>query len=290
MNTRIVLVDAHEVEMHDAFLRFVPEVFPSICFRRWYELGGWSPDYRAFALVDGERIIANVSVQRMKLIVEGRERVGWQLGAVGVLPDYRGRGFQRRLMQHVLAQLNPKDVVLLFANEEALEFYPLFGFRRATEWLHCIEHSVEPGSGSLRRLSIDSAADRELFARLAARALPVTERFGARDYGAVLFWYWAGFHANHFYYHEADDAIVVAEQDMEVLRILDVLAAQPIDLMSYLPQLVQEPVDHIEFGFTPECHWPQAVPECEYLESALFVRGEIDLPVRPFKFPLLAQT
>jgi GNAT superfamily N-acetyltransferase len=290
MNTRIVLIDAHAVERHDAFLRFVPEVFPSICFRRWYELGGWSPRYRAFALVEGERIIANVSVQQMSLVIEGRARNGWQLGAVGVLPEHRGRGLQRLLMQHVLAQLNPHDLVMLFANEDALDFYPLFGFRRVTEWLHCAEHRVEPRPGSLRRLSIESATDRDLVARLASTAAPVTERFGARDYGGVLFWYWANFHANHFYYDETDDAIVVAEQDMEALRILDVLARQPIDLVRYLPQLVDEPVQHIEFGFTPELHWREAVPECEYLESSLFVRGALDLPTSPFKFPLLAQT
>jgi predicted N-acetyltransferase YhbS len=290
MNTNVVLIDAHCVELHDAFLNFVPEVFPSISFRRWYALGGWNQDYRSFAIFDGERIVANVSVQRMSLIVRGRPRVGWQLGAVGVLPDYRGRGLQRTLMQNVLGQLDPADVVLLFANEDVLDFYPLFGFRRATETLFCAEHSVSPGPGALRRLSFESNEDRELLARLASTALPATEQFGARDYGGVLLWYWANFHGDDFYYHEQDDAIVVAEQDMEVLRILDVLAARPIDLVSYLPQLVQYPVDFVEFGFTPERIWPDAVAEGEYLESALFVLGDVDLPAMPFKFPVLAQT
>jgi predicted N-acetyltransferase YhbS len=290
MNTNIVLIDAHRVELHDAFLRFVPEVFRSIDFRRWYELGGWSPDYRAFAIFEGERIVANVSVHRMDLIIGARSRVGWQLGAVGVVPDYRGRGLQRALMQHVLAQLNPSDAVLLFANEDALDFYPMFGFRRVTEWLYWAEHSIAPGPGPLRRLAIESSEDRKLLARLAADALPVTARFGARRYGGILLWYWANFHANAFYYHEQDDAIVVAEQDMEVLRILDVLAPRPIELGPYLPQLVHQPVDYIEFGFTPERIWADALPECEYLESRLFVRGEIDLPSGTFKFPMLAQT
>lgn len=290
MTTNIVLIDAHSVELHEAFLRYVPEVFRAADFRRWYSFGAWSPDYRAFAILDGERIVANVSVQRMDLIVKGEARVGWQLGAVGVVPDYRGRGLQRTLMEDVLAQMPANDVVLLFANEDVLDFYPLFGFRRVPESLYCAEHSVAPGPGPLRRLSVESTDDRKLLARVAASALPVTERFGARNYGGVLLWYWAKFHVDDFYYHEQDDAIVVAEQDMEVLRILDVLAAHPIDLKSYLPQLVTEPVAHIEFGFTPERIWPSANPECEYLESPLFIRGEVELPSTPFKFPLLAQT
>jgi hypothetical protein len=193
-------------------------------------------------------------------------------------------------MQHVLAQLSSSDVVLSFANEDVLDFYPLFGFRQVTEWLYSAEHSVTPGAGPLRLLSIESSEDRKLLTRLAASALPVTERFGARRYASVLFWYWANYHADAFYYHEQDDAIVVAEQDMEVLRILDVLAPRPVDLTTYLPQLVSEPVDYIEFGFTPERVWPDALPELEYLESPLFIRGDVELPASPFKFPVLAQT
>lgn len=290
MNTNVVLIDEHRIELHDAFLSFVPRVFPSISFRRWYELNGWAAEYRAFAIMDGDQIIANVSVQRTELIIDGRPRVGWQLGAVGVLAEHRGRGLQRTLLQHVLDQLEHDDVVFLFANEDVLDFYPLFGFRRVTEWLYGAEHLVEPAVGNLRRMSIDSAKDRGLLARLAATTVPVTQRFGARNYGDVLLWYWSNYHRDDFYYHEFDDAIVVAEQDMEVLRVLDVLAAKTIDLESYLPQLVTERVDHVEFGFTPERIWPRAEPLFEYPESPLFVLGDVELPKAAFKFPVLSQT
>ena len=290
MNTTVTLIDHRRVELHEAFLSFVPRVFPSISFRRWYALNGWSDRYRAFAILERERIVANVSVQQMDLIVDGRPRTGWQLGAVGVLPDERGRGLQRTLMQHVLDQLDPRDVVLLFANETVLDFYPLFGFRPAQEWIYGADYTVVPGPGPLRRLSIESPSDRALLARVAACAIPVTERFGARNYGDVLLWYWANFHADDFYYDEREDAVVIAEQDMEVLRVLDILVKRPVDITRWLPQLVTETVDYIEFGFTPERLWPQATPVCEYLESALFIRGEVSLPSHEFKFPVLAQT
>jgi GNAT superfamily N-acetyltransferase len=290
MKTDILLIDAHQVELHDAFLSFVPEVFPSASFRRWYELNGWSPDYRAFAIMEGGRIVANVSVQRMDLTIGGRARTGWQLGAVGVLPEQRGRGLQRVLLNHLLEQLDPRDMTFLFANEEVLDFYPRFGFRRAQEWIYSIDRSVRPASGAVRRLSVDSGEDRDVLARIAATAAPVTERFGARGYGSLLLWYWSNVPDIGFYYHPGDDSIVVAERDMEVLRILDVLARTPVDLADYFPQLVSEPVDHIEFAFTPERVWPDAVPDCEYRESLLFVRGDVPLPPDPFKFPVLAQT
>jgi predicted N-acetyltransferase YhbS len=290
MNANVVVIDEHTVELHDAFISFVPHVFPSISFRSWYDLGGWQSGYRSFAIFDGNSIVANVSVQRMTLIIDGAARTGWQLGAVGVLPEYRGRGLQRALIQAALNQLRSDDMVFAYANDDVLDFYPLFGFRRVTEWLFGADYAVEPARGALRRLSIASAQDCELLGRIAANALAVTERFGARKYGSVLLWYWSNMHRQDFYYHEVDDAIVVAEHDMEVLRILDVLATGPIDLSSYLPQLVAEPVDHIEFAFTPERYWPKAEPLHEYFESPLFVRGDVRLPAGQFKFPVLAQT
>ena len=290
MTRNVVVIDAHRVELHDAFMRYVPEVFPSITFRRWYELGGWHAGYRAFALFEGDRIVANASLQRMSLVVRGQRRTGWQLGAVGVLPEWRGRGLQQQLMSDVLKRIDPRDPVFLFANEDVLDFYPKFGFKRVTEWLFGIETDVEPAASSLRRLSVDSPEDRALVARIAASAQPVTERFGAEDYGGELLWYWTQFHKDNVYYHAGDDALVVAEEDLEVLRILDVFAERPVDLPAYLPQLATRPTQHVEFGFTPERYFPRAQPLCEYLESTLFVLGTAGLPSGPFKFPVLAQT
>jgi GNAT superfamily N-acetyltransferase len=290
MNANIVVIDEHTLEHLDAFMSFVPKVFPSISFRRPFGLCGWSKGYRAFAIFRGDEIIANASLQRMDVIIDGHVRTGWQFGAVGVLPDLRGRGLQRELLQSVLDQIPTGDFVFLFANEEVLDFYPLFGFRRVTESLFGADHSVQPGCAGLRRLSIDSIDDRRLLERIAATTRPVTERFGARNYGGVLFWYWANFHGQDFYYHQGDDAIVIAEHDLEVLRILDVLASKDIDLKSYFPDMVAGPVDHIEFAFTPERYWPGAEPLHEYMESALFVLGDEQMPSGEFKFPVLAQT
>lgn len=290
MTRNVVVIDSHRVELHEAFMRYVPKVFPRISFRRWYELGGWHPGYRAFAIFEGDEIVANASLQRMNLLVRGQRVTGWQFGAVGVLPDLRGRGLQQHLMSDVLKRIDQRDFVFLFANEDVLDFYPKYGFKRVTEWLFGVETDIEPAPSSLRRLSVDSAEDRALVARIAASAQPVTERFGAEDYGGILLWYWTQFHRDDVYYHAGDDAIVVAEEDAEVLRVLDVFATRPIDLPAYLPQLATRPTQHVEFAFTPERYWPRAEPLCEYLESPFFVLGNPNLPSGPFKFPVLAQT
>jgi predicted N-acetyltransferase YhbS len=290
MTLQSLTITCHDRHWHQAFIDYVPKVFARASFRRWYELGGWNEDYVSFAIVEGADVVANASLQRMKIVLRGEWITGWQLGAVGVLPQWRGRGLQRRLMQSLLSRIDEKDIVFLFANDTVLDFYPLFGFRRVVESVFAAEYSVEPAGEPLRALSVDSVEDRELLARLAATAAPPSLDFAARDYGGVLLWYWANFYDGCFYYCEAEDAIIVAEHDGAVLRICDLQAGSAFDLRSYLPRIAKATTQRVELGFTPGAWWPQARPVANYTDSPLFVRGAHALPHTPFKFPMLAQT
>jgi predicted N-acetyltransferase YhbS len=290
MTLQSLTITARDQQWHEAFIDYVPKVFARASFRRWYALGGWDEDYAAFALADGKDIVANASLQRMKIVLRGESITGWQLGAVGVLPQWRGRGLQREIMPRLLSSVDEKDIVFLFANDTVLDFYPQFGFKRVVESVFAAQHAVQPASDPLRSLSIDRAEDRALLARTAATAAPTTREFGARDYGGVLLWYWANFYDGCFYYCEAEDAIIVAEHDRATLRICDVLARAPFDLRPYLPRVAKEAAQRLEFGFTPGAWWPDARAIADYTDSPLFIRGAHRLPDAPFKFPMLAQT
>jgi predicted N-acetyltransferase YhbS len=290
MNLHPFTITHVDVAWHEAFLRYVPRVFPRASFRRWYERGGWDENYRAIAISDGGEIIANASLTRMSLVLGGRELTGWQLGAVGVVPERRGAGLQRKILPRTLDVAAPDDVVFLFANDSVLDFYPRFGFRRVQEVVFGADHAVTPAKDRLRALSPDRADDCKLLARVSAGAQPVTDVFGARRYGGVLLWYWTNFYQDCFYYWEECDALVIVEQDRDCLRICDVLATERIDLRNCLPHLATAPVRRLEFGFTPGAWWPDARPISLYDDSPLFMRGAHDAPATPFKFPLLAQT
>lgn len=275
---------------HEAFLEFVPRVFPGIGFRDWYEHGGWTDDYVVFALADGDRIVASASRMEMRLVLQGRDVRGFQLGAVGTVPEHRHRGHQAAILPRLLAGVGASDLAFLFANDSVLDFYPRFGFERVRESVFRADHVAHPQGEPLRALALDSAADRALLQRVAASAAPVTALFGARDYGSIVLWYWANFFRNGLRYAPDHDAIVVADQQHDLLRIHDVLSAAPLDLASYVPRLISARMAEVELGFTPGALWPGAVAVAEYTESPLFVRGRHALPAQPFKFPTLAQT
>jgi predicted N-acetyltransferase YhbS len=284
------IITHQDTAWHEAFIRYVPRVFPRVSFRRWYELGGWNEDYRSFAMADGSEIVANASLHRMSILLRGRALTGWQLGAVGVVAEWRGKGLQRPIMQRLLDAVPADDFVFLFANDTVLDFYPLFGFKRVVETTFVADHAVEPSRERLRTLSLDSAEDRALVARIASQAAPVTSDFGARDYSGILLWYWANFYEGCFHFSERDDAILIAEEEVGTLRLCEVLCRKTFDLSVCLPQLARRAARRIEFGFTPGAWWPEARPAGEYTDSPLFVRGEHVMPRGPFKFPMLAQT
>lgn len=290
MSLQPLTITCRDREWHEAFIDYVPKVFPRASFRRWYHLGGWDDSYVTFAMADGADIVANASMQRMQIVLRGEWITGWQLGAVGVVPAWRGRGLSRQIMQNLLGSVDEKDFVFLFANDTVLDFYPRFGFKRAIERVFAADYRVEPGGEPLRALSIDREEDRALLAKVAATAAPISLEFAARDYGGVLLWYWANFYDGCFYYCEAEDAVIVAEHDGGSLRICDVLARTAFDLQPYLPRVAKAAAQHLEFGFTPAAWWPEARAVAEYADSPLFFRGGRALPDVPFKFPMLAQT
>ncbi len=275
---------------HEAFLRFVPKIFPRITFRGWYEHGSWDDRYTVFALVEGDELIASASLYRLQLVLRGQPVRGFQLGSVGTLPEHRGRGLQQEILPRLLASTSDDDLVFLFANHHVLDFYPRFGFERVHEHLFRVERAVQPEGAPLRTLDIESADDRALMLRVAKRAQPVTTLFGASDYGTVVLWYWSNLYRKGLRYCAELDVIFVVEQSGELLRIYDVIASTTPDLAPQLPRLIDKPITAIETGFTPTRFFPNAKPQADYTDSPLFVRGPHRLPDEPFKFPMLAQT
>jgi ribosomal protein S18 acetylase RimI-like enzyme len=286
----MVTIGTEDREWHGGFHDYVARVFPGVSFRRWAEYGGWQENYRVLSLLDGRRIVASASLTRMNLVLHGRSLRGWQLGAVGTDPSYRGRGLQRRVLEQVLAGVGAEDLVFLFANSDVLGFYPRFGFRRARESVFTAEHRAEPAGPPLRLLAAESAADRAILARVTAEAEPSAMSFGARGYGSIALWYLCNHHSQHLRYVPEHDALIVAERTGSTLLVYDVLVRSGFDLAQQLPRLIDEPIERLEFFYSPARDWPSAQPTREYDESPLFVRGPHQLPEQPFKFPTLAQT
>lgn len=290
MTPRPIHIGHADTAGHQSFLRYVARLFPGLDFRPWYLRGGWTSTYEAHALVLGDAMVANVSVTRMRLLIGGREMRGAQLGAVGCVPEMRGRGLARGLLDPLLTRLESEvDLIFLYANEQVLDFYPRFGFRRAWESLFELELALDPAPSPAPRLDLDDVSQRAAWLAACARSLPPTERFGARDYGSVALWHACAFYPRQVRILKEGETYAVAEQRGDTLHLLDLAAPRRFDLVPVLPRLIDRPVARIRFGFSPEL-WCPAARVVGPSEEPLFVRGPAALPAAPCQLPVLART
>jgi GNAT superfamily N-acetyltransferase len=285
------ILDHTDLALHPAYCDYVAQVFSQADFRRWCEWGQWAPGYRAYSLFEDGRVVANASTMRQRLIVGGEEIVAFQFGAVGCLPEWRGRGLARGAMQAALAECGDAPA-LLFANDSVLAFYPRFGFAPAPQALFEAPHAVEPAPLRAPQLDLADPAVRARFLALAARAAATGGRFASRDYGRVATWYAANGFAAPLLELDPDTWVFAREED-GVLEIEDVVAAAPSQaaLAAALPRLIERPVRALRFGFDPERLWPQACASGPDEDAGLFLRGLDPSRLGPHsRFPVLART
>ncbi|WKK99868.1 GNAT family N-acetyltransferase [Paenibacillus amylolyticus] len=155
-----------------------------INFEDWYQQGYWGERYIPYSYVDGDQVIANVSVNILELIIHGEKKKAIQIGTVMTHPDYRGKGLSTRLMNKVLEEYDNKyDYMYLFANESVLDFYPKFGFKPVEEHLFSINYTAKksPEPANIRKINVTNAVDLRLIQKLASERLPVSAAFCYRS-------------------------------------------------------------------------------------------------------------
>jgi len=279
-------------QLRNEFFLFTKKVFPSIGFDEWYRRGFWKVEYVPYSIVEDGRIASNVSMSRMTILVDGVPVRGAQVGTVGTLPEYRGRGYSRILMEHVLGKYESEtDFIFLFANETVLDFYPKFGFE-AREEVNFVSKSDIPRSAyAARRLDIGSESDFAIIARLVEGRRDLTRLFGARSYGFITLWHVLNIFPRHLLYLPESDIIIIASEAQGCLHVWDVIYGEPFEIFSVLLRIIERnDITSIMYHFPPDVlNFDYDETEVD-TDSGLFVRGSFGLKGRQFKFPVTAQT
>jgi len=292
MNHSFRLIGPSDRAWHDRFFGFVASMFKvGPAFSAWGAREGWVDGYDVFAMVVDDEIVGTVGRQSMRYVINGKERSGYQLGAVATRADQRNHGLARLLMNKVLGELDAADQpVILFANASVLDFYPRFGFRGLAQSSFSGRVDIHPSGTLAPRLDLATPTDRAWLAEHCARAGATGQRFSARDYYPTLL-----FHLTRrprtVFRLDSFEAVVIVEQDGDRLLIEDLLAVRPFSLKDALPQICAQPIRRLEFAFHPEAWWPTAESRAVVDDSSpLFARGAALEVEGPIRFPDLAQT
>jgi len=283
---RLISDYKHQDNYRLSFNQLASETF-GINFEPWYQAGGWGDRYICYSFADGEKIVANASINKMDLLWEGKSIRALQIGTVMTHPDYRGRGLGASLMNSILTEHEKAyDLIYLFGDASALGFYRKLGFAEITESQYSLKASGLAGAGiGLRKLDITNSSDMALIRRLISMCVPVSSTLAAVNHQYLLLFYCLlGFSA-HLYYSAEQDSLVIYRIKEHTLHLYDVISTQQISLAKLLEQIVGPEVSHVRFHFAPDLPGHDILVEPLQTDDGLFVRPAPNWVTKPFTFP-----
>lgn len=236
----------------ESFFHLARDIF-GISFDLWEKAGGWTESYIPYYFHEDDEIIANASVNLMKLTIEGTIYTGIQIGTVMTRETHRGKGLSEKLLRRIMEDYEESaDFIYLMANEKAIPLYKRVGFEiqdtvrfflPAGEYAN-ITDKVHPISMTLDELM-----------EIKKNSVPVTDRFwGGEDKHILPFYYVHGFQDNIL--KTSEGIIVLAELDEDTFHLYDVLSSEKTSLYKVLKEVVPQEARRVEIHFMPSEELP----------------------------------
>lgn len=272
----------------DGYYQLAKDTF-GLSFKDWYDSGYFDGSHVPYTVFDDDRAVANISVNFMDVVFEGKVKKYVQLGTVMTAREYRGKGLQKYIFDEIMKDLNGKfDALFLFANKSVLDFYPKFGFEKDSE--STFTKTVIGKGGNMRQLDMNSADDMAMVKKYynlgnPFSALPVINGF------ALQMFYLGGPYCENVYYLPEQDAVVVFEKDGDRLTVLDIFCSPDKNIDDILCCLCDGETSII-LGFTPKDKDSWNIQLLNDEDTTLFVHkdGENIFSGRQLLFPLIAHT
>ncbi len=266
-----------------SFNKLAGETF-DLDFEDWYQNGFWGDDYNPYSIISDGQVVANVSVNITDMLFEGSVKHFLQLGTVMTDREYRRRGYIRALMERIEADYEGKvDGIYLFANDNVLDFYPKFGFRKSREYQYFARSSgtgswealpKPEGDGGFRRVDMDCPAAWQELERAMERNV-FQGRLDLAGNRGLLFFYVTKFMRENVYCHAPSDTWVIAEHKYETEELL--LHSVFSSTLTELPEvlgLFGENMPQVTLGFTPAKGERFAATELREEDCTLFIKGD----------------
>lgn len=222
-----------------------------INFENWYKGGYWEDEYIPYSIVKDNKVIANVSVNIIDTIIEGKERRFIQLGTVMTDKNYRNKGLSRFLIEKIIKEWEDKSyLIYLYANDSVTSFYPKFGFEVNNEYKYSVSNYKEKSQNKVIKLNIKDMKEKKLFTDLVINRIPLYKLNVKNNFSLVMF-YCDDFMKDNIYYIEKYHAAAVCEYDGDILYVQDIFTDKEVDLDSIISELRTDKVKKVVLGFTP---------------------------------------
>jgi GNAT superfamily N-acetyltransferase len=274
-----------EAPLRASYNRLAGSVF-GLGFEDWYQGGYWKENYIPYSILDGEEVVANVSVSPMRFLHDGKFLNLIQLGTVMAADDYRNQGLIRILMDEVEADYAGRtDGTFLFANNSVLTMYPKFGFRPANEYEYYKE-VCNDSSVTAEQILMDTAENQRLLVD-AIRDSSASHDLWLLDSERIVMFYVMSFMSRNVY--RIGGAYAIAETNGEELYISEVFSKDPVDPDEITAAFGKE-IKRVVLGFTPLSKTGWTVRPGTHEDTTLFVKGPVSacFDSEEIQFPVLS--
>lgn len=256
-----------------------------INFESWYKKGQWTDKYIPYSYIVDQKVVANVSVNKVDFLIDGEEKRAIQIGTVMTDPAYRNQGLSRALMEIILEEYQMIDFIYLFANHTVLDFYPKFGFERLEESYFSMEVKEQGQYLSLKKMSPNDNEDFSFIENMVLERSALTEKFDTMNTKELFMFYCLNVFPNDIYFIEEDEALVICQIENKSLHIFDIVSKSKPDIKRIIQRIPAPGIDKVILHFTPE-GLPVSSKKIQSTEDVLFVKkiNEVMFPTE-FKHP-----
>ncbi len=287
---KFVIGNSKDDKYRKSFNALTEKIF-GFNFEQWYQNGYMKNQYIPYSLMNGEKVISNVSVNLMDMNVFGKSKRLIQLGTVMTDEAYRNQGLNKVILDKVITDWHDKcDYIYLFANDSVLNFYPKFGFRKVDQY-QCNKIISQKVNGTyIKKLDMSDSGDRELVYNKAYVSTPIAKISMIGNAELIMF-YCITFMKDNIYYIQEYDTIVIANYQQDILEVFGVFCTEEVSLDSILDYLAKEDTKRVKLFFTPKEIDSYITTPLEG-EDTLFILGEdtMLLSNEKFMFPSLSHT
>lgn len=256
-----------------------------INFESWYQNGFWNDLYIPYSIAENNEIIANVSINLINISCDKGILHLIQLGTVMTKTEYRNQGLIRKIMTEIEKDFAHRiDGVFLFANNEVLDFYPKFGFKRAKEFQYSKNVNITEKS-TIKHSPLKCKDEFDVLVK-AINSNQFCGRFDMTNNSDLVMFYVSNFMQENVYYNEVMNAYVIAEIDGENLFIHNVFADSQVELDKIIASFGGR-IKKVSLGFVPKDTNGYDVKELKEYDTTLFVRG-FSFENKKLMFPTLS--
>ena len=241
-------------------------------FEDWYQNGYWTEKYNPYSMVEDGKVVANVSVNKCDYLWKGKRWKFLQLGTVMTDEAYRNKGLIRQLMEEIDKDYeNEIDGVFLFANDEAVDFYPKFEFQKLGEYEYVKNVKIEQEM-NIEQVSMDKKEQWDNLETYINDCVSYSS-FEPVGNSELFMFYVTKFMQDAVYYCKEQDAYVIAEVEDSQLILHGVFAKEEYELDEIIAAFGKE-IKKVRLTFAHEKEESYEVLPYRAEDCTLFIKGK----------------